>query len=167
MRSVAHAAVILGRRALRNLVLCIAVRDALKGTRVEGFDHAQFAEDSLRRAVAAAILAESAGLDRDEAFTAGLLQDFGLLALFVVQPHAGVCYADLRRLDPDCRLEHEREHFCTGHDGAGALLAGQWELPQQLRDALACHHARAPEPSTPLAKVLAAADWAGGGVRGR
>jgi sigma-B regulation protein RsbU (phosphoserine phosphatase) len=57
VRTVAHAAVILGQRALRNLVLCIAVRDALKGTQIANFDTEQFAEDCLRRAVAARVLA--------------------------------------------------------------------------------------------------------------
>ena len=137
VRTVAHAAVILGQRALRNLVLCIAVRDALKGSRIANFDSGQFAEDSLRRAVAAGMLARLVGMDRDEAFTAGLLQDFGLMVLFVARPQAEVDFAALRKLDPASRLAMECTHFALGHDVAGAAIAEQWALPAELRAAIA------------------------------
>jgi len=159
VRTVAHAAVILGQRALRNLVLCIAVRDALKGAQIANFDSERFAEDSLRRAVAASLLAQFAGLDREEAFTAGLLQDFGLMVLFVVQPQADVRYSELRSLNPQRRLVLERERFCMGHDAAGALIAEQWELPADLREAIAAHHSRDTAQSSRLANTLCCADW--------
>ncbi len=157
--TVAHAAVILGQRALRNLVLCIAVRDALADTVIAGFDNAQFAEDSLRRAVAAGLLAPFTGVDREEAFTAGLLQDFGLLALFVARTDAGVTLADLRCLDPDRRVALERERFGATHDATGAALAGQWELPQDLCAAISAHHAPQTADLPALAKTLRGADW--------
>ena len=159
VRTVAHAAVILGQRAVRNLGLCIAVRDALKGTRIANFDSVQFAEDSLRRAVAAGMLAEFAGMDRDEAFTAGLLQDFGLMALFVARPRPDVDFAELRKLDPQRRLALESTHFAMGHDGAGAAIAAQWELPADLRSAIAAHHHDEPVAQSALANVLSCADW--------
>jgi serine phosphatase RsbU (regulator of sigma subunit) len=159
VRTVAHATVILGQHALRNLVLCIAVRDALKGTQIANFNSQLFAEDSLRRAVAASLLGQFAGLDREEAFTAGLLQDFGLMVLFVVQPEVDVRYAELRRLDPERRLALERERFCIGHDAAGALIARQWELPADLREAVAVHHLHDTAQSAGLAKTLCCADW--------
>jgi len=159
VRTVAHAAVILGQRALRNLVLCIAVRDALKGVQIANFSSEQFAEDSLRRAVAASLLAEFAGLDREEAFTAGLLQDFGLMVLFVAQPHAGVSFNELRGMDPQGRLASECAHFCMSHDTAGAMIAEQWELPEDLREAIATHHLDDVAQSTAMIKTLRCADW--------
>ncbi|MDH3451719.1 MAG: HDOD domain-containing protein, partial [Gammaproteobacteria bacterium] len=159
VRTVAHAAVILGQRALRNLVLCIAVRDALKGAQIANFDSGQFAEDSLRRAVAAGVLAEFAGLDRDEAFTAGLLQDFGLMVLFVARPQVDVRFTDLRKLDPQTRLALECARFAVGHDTAGTLIAEQWELPTDLREAIAAHHLDDAQQKSALAKTLCCADW--------
>jgi sigma-B regulation protein RsbU (phosphoserine phosphatase) len=159
VRTVAHAAVILGQRALRNLVLCIAVRDALKGTQIANFDTEQFAEDCLRRAVAAGVLAKFSGVDREEAFTAGLLQDIGLMVLFIVQPQTEARFADLRNLDPQRRLEMECENFGMGHDAAGALIAKQWELPENLREAIAEHHLDDATQSSGLSKTLLCADW--------
>ena len=159
VRTVTHAAVILGRRAMRNLVLCIAVRDTLKATRNANFDGEQFAEDALRRAVAARMLAEYTGLDLEEAFTAGLLQDFGLMVLFVALPQTELRLAELRVLDPERRRTMERTRFPLGHDVAGALIAEQWGLPEDLREAIATHHDDAAVRESALARTLHCADW--------
>lgn len=159
VRTVTHAAVILGRRAMRNLVLCIAVRDALKATQIDNFDSELFAEDSLRRAVAARMLAEFNGLNLEEAFTAGLLQDFGLMVLFVALPQTELRFAELRALDPERRRTMERTQFPLGHDDAGALIAEQWGLPEDLREAIATHHDTAYVGESALARTLLCADW--------
>lgn len=159
VRTVTHAAVILGRRAMRNLVLCIAVRDTLKAARIANFDGEQFAEDSLRRAVAARMLAEYTGLDHEEAFTTGLLQDFGLMVLFVALPQAELHHAELRALDPERRRTIERTRFPLGHDEAGALIAEQWGLPEDIREAIATHHCDDAIRESALGRTLRCADW--------
>lgn len=86
VKSVARAVTVLGNRALRNLVLCISMRDALRADSIRGFDIDAYWEDALRRAVSARSLAALAGLDADECFTVGLLQDFGLLVMLYLMP---------------------------------------------------------------------------------
>ncbi len=163
--SIARAITVLGLRTLRNLALCLAVRDALHRDAPAGFDPAEFWEDALLRAVGARLLARSAGCDRDDCFTAGILQDFGLLVMLYLDPAAAASWPRLRRLDPDARLAREFELFGMTHDGVAALLAEAWELPDELGVALGEHHYAAgdgDDPSaaiSPLARAMYAADW--------
>ena len=78
INSVARAINIIGHQALRNIALCIAVRDTLKPDQLPGFPLGEFWEATLRRAVCARSLAGLADLDAETGFTVGLLQDFGL-----------------------------------------------------------------------------------------
>jgi sigma-B regulation protein RsbU (phosphoserine phosphatase) len=163
VQSVAHAVSLLGQRTLRNLALCISVRDALRENAIPGFDTAGYWEDSLRRAVSARMLAKAARLDPDECFTAGLLQDFGLLVMFFVYKDKVSEWNALRAQDPDARCMAEREIFGTTHEAVVEILASAWELPETLAHALSTHHRVAERgedaPHDALCTVLYCADW--------
>lgn len=156
--SVRHAISLLGMRALRNIVLCLLVREAVQRHAIPGFDITLFWEDTLRRAVTARWLGAHCGLDKDECFTAGLLQDFGLLILFYLHPQTASEYAAMRVQDPVQRLHTEQRLFAMTHAQVLALLVSQWSLPQALGDAIAQHHGTVTELDK-LAKVLHACDW--------
>ena len=135
-----QAITVVGQRALRNLVLCVAARDTLRGDLLHGADLGPLRDAAVRRAAAARRLAERAGADPDECFTVGLLQDLGLLALFRSSPeHMGQWDAFLAA-DPAERLERERELFGFGHDEVGRVLAEAWHLPETLAAVLGDHH---------------------------
>jgi len=163
VKSVARAVTVLGSRALRNMVLCIAMRDALRRDSIPGFNLDLYWEDALRRAVSAKALAGIVGLDPDECFTAGLLQDFGLLVLLYIHPGQVPQWQRLAGLDPDQRLELEADLFHATHDEVGYLLASHWDLPADLAVAMGFHHAEIPDDIGPddalLCKVTTCADW--------
>lgn len=161
--SAAHAVTLLGQRALRNLALCVAMRDALRPDAIPGLNMNEYWEQSLRRAVAARCLATAAKLDAEDCFTAGLLQDFGLLVmLFVDQDRAGDWWR-LAAADPDERYTLEMSLFQMTHDRVGETLATAWELPQELRQVMGHHHAPVLEnrasSMTDLCKLAHCADW--------
>lgn len=161
--SVGRAVTVLGQRALRNLVLCITVRDALSRGKRAGLDATLYWEDSLRRAVGARLLAKQIGSDPDNAFTAGLLADFGLLAMFHVHANKAPLWGQLRALDPERRYEAERQHFGVTHDRIIMMLARTWALPDELVQVLGHHH-RCEKSSLgngqqQLCVLLSAADW--------
>lgn len=162
IQSIPRAITLLGQRTLRNLALCVSVRDALGKDALRGLDTRTFWEDAIRRAVAARALGARAQLDRDECFTAGLLQDFGLLVLFYLHPQHIPQWPQLRAAEPGARLDKEQAVFGTTHDQVGQTLAQQWGLPGELASALGRHHAPPNEPTDqqipPLAHILAAAD---------
>lgn len=163
--SVSRAVSLLGQRSLRHYVLCLAMRDALDADALHGSDVSVFWRASFARAVAARILGQAAGVDPEECFTAGLLLDIGLAALFHTRPDQIGHYPAFMRENPEDRLEREREIFGVTHDRVGAILAEAWGLPERLVRAIGEHH-RSPDAvrghrSAPsLGAVALVADWA-------
>ena len=105
IRSVEQATAILGTRAIRNIAVTQAVRVATAKTDSGEFDDLQFWEDSLRRATAGLLLARVAGYeDPPEAFTVGLIQDLGTLAMAVRFPKASGPLQSAMRLPAAERL---------------------------------------------------------------
>jgi serine phosphatase RsbU (regulator of sigma subunit) len=161
--SVAHAITLIGQRTLRHIVLCVAMRDALKPTQLPTLSVEAFWTSALRRAVCARSLATHTGLDTDIAFTVGLLQDFGLLVLFYLYPNRIAEWPELSELAPDDRYAMEQQLFNTTHDQVGRQLAESWNLPQTLSLSMGHHH----RPSTAdhdaadiaFCRLAQCADW--------
>lgn len=145
--SVERAVVMLGFDALRSAVLSVQVFDILDRSTSGGvamprpvFDRVMFWQHSLAVAHLCEQLAGGAGIGRNinkqEAFTAGLLHDLGALALHVILPAAfdRVCeYAETNSVSLD--------HACRTIIGldthtAGRRLAEHWRLPHALGDVL-------------------------------
>lgn len=163
VRSIPQAVAIIGQRALRNMVLCITVRDSLRHSEPHGIDMGNFMDDMLRRAVCARLLGEDKGLDAQECFTAGILQDFGLLVMFKQQPVTAGEWQQLRRANPALRQQLEHELFGTTHDAVGLMIGRGWGLPDELTTVMACHHAadhvEIERGLLPACHVAECADW--------
>ncbi|KAA3630484.1 MAG: HDOD domain-containing protein [Proteobacteria bacterium] len=160
--SVKRAVTVLGNRALRNLGLCLAVRDALRPDAISGLDPAHHWEDALRRATSARLLAKALGQDADECFTLGLLQDCGLLVMFMRWPERLEELPEILAADPDNRYALEQQHFGVTHDQVAAYLARQWGLPEEIAALLDQHHhcgTAAPEEIETRCRILYCADW--------
>lgn len=160
--SAAHAVTLLGQRALRNLALCVAMRDALRTDAIPGLDMSAYWEQALRRAVAARCLAQAARLNSEECFTSGLLQDFGLLVMLYVAPERAGEWQRLATADPEARYGLEQDLFGTTHDRVGKQLAAAWELPPELRRVMGEHHAPPPAAGADddgLCRAAHCADW--------
>ena len=163
VKSAAHAVAVLGNRVLRNLALCLAVRDALKPDAIPGFDMLTYWEDALRRAVGAKLIAKQVGFDPDEAFTIGLLQDFGMLAMIFAMPDLAAHWPQLRPALPEDRRRMEHKIFGITHDKVGLMLAKTWSLPGGLAMPMACHHSLdadgLPEHHRQACAIALGADW--------
>ncbi len=163
VQSLSHAVTILGQRTLRNLVLCLSVRDAVGKDAIPGLDTSAYWEDSLRRAVSAKLLAPQLKQNPDDCFTAGLLQDFGLLVLFYLRPEMAMYWDELRSLDPEARLEAEQQYFGHSHTDVITLLADAWDLPEELGQVLGTHHRcedkELDQDCRHLCRILLCADW--------
>lgn len=146
--TVGRAVAVLGNRSLRNLALCIAVQNcASKG--LGAFDLSRFWEDSLRRAVASRMLAERYSgeqVDPMEAFTSGLLQDLGVLALVQTYPDRAAKWMEHVGRMPEDRRRVELEVFGHAHDDVAEQMVEAWSLPPELAMPMRHHHhpARAP-----------------------
>ena len=165
VRSANQAVAVLGNRALRNIALCFAVRDATRAESMKGFDVVEFWEDALRRAVGARHFAGLLGIDQEEAFTLGLLQEFGIMVMIHVMPGKVSSWPIIRATSMVDRPRVEHENFGTSHTHVGWMLARNWGLPEEIGIAIANHHDESPqglsEASRKLCQVARAAEVLG------
>jgi putative nucleotidyltransferase with HDIG domain len=125
---------------LRGLVLSAHAFEGLApARRIEGFDLGAVQRHCLSVAQVARRLLPH-GEERDDAFTAALLHDVGLLALAADEGDylAGV----LARARAERRpvVDIELEERGVTHAELGAQLLAQWGLPDSIVEAVAYHH---------------------------
>ncbi len=156
--TIQEAVVVLGFRAVRSMVLAIGMSGLLRADRCPGFDAHSYQLHGVGAAIAALELATMAGVNRDLAFTAGLLHDIGKLALAANFPTE---YGEVLayRKSHDCFLVvAERDLLGIDHGEVGGLLAEAWHFPSPLREAVSGHHAPATETADSLANLVHLAD---------
>lgn len=158
--SVSHAISIVGRQALRSLVLGISIFDTMK-SRDPNASHTQ--ESLWRHAVATAaaaqLIAETVGkVNSEEAYIAGLMHDIGKVALDMLRPgefRQAVHLTENASIDQD--REFEQKSCGIDHTAIGGLIAEKWALPSGLRGAVLYHHdpAAASAEPTPIRRIIA------------
>jgi HD-like signal output (HDOD) protein len=152
--SVRHAATYLGRRTLRLMTLGVLVESLMRNVR------GRFYPEYWRRAFTTAVVSERLAQCRkdvleDEAYTAGLLADVGMLVF---------AQLETKRYEPLYEtLSHgmelirgEEREFGYGHPLLGARLMLHWGLPEQLATAVANHHGTS-TAAAPLDRTVHAA----------
>lgn len=125
----------LGVGALRTLMLQQSLRAAT--LHIKSLDE-RLARIVWRRSLASACvmseLSAFAGIDREEAFLAGLLHDVG--NIIVLRSTAGQEAVLRHKLDIEAF-----EYLCLEtHQEFGELIADAWDLPLSLKDLIADHH---------------------------
>jgi putative nucleotidyltransferase with HDIG domain len=138
-----HTAIImLGFNAIRNAIVSVSVFESFGGKlRLDGFDLSDFWKHSLAVAVTSKNLSYSTRTNSpDNCFVGGLLHDVGkiVLARFFQEEFAAIWST--------CRSEKlsfdlaEQRVMPISHAAIGAHLAGRWQLPSGLVDAIRLHH---------------------------
>lgn len=137
--STLQAVMLLGFERVQSLAVAIGVRTYLKDSL-----EAPVLKGCWRHSLACAIIAEqlsgAALIDKDAAYTAGVLHDIGRLALAVCHRRK---YADFLRsteTQPCDVLARERELFGVDHCQAGKALISSWNLPEKFAQIAAHHH---------------------------
>jgi putative nucleotidyltransferase with HDIG domain len=136
--SVVQASMLLGFHRLKSVVITVGLRAYLKGS------FSPLMALCWRHSVACAIIAEqSAGwsrLDREFAYTAGILHDIGRVALATVMPGPYALVVERGADQPRELLRVEQELCGIDHCQAGRSLVAAWNLPPAFIDVAACHH---------------------------
>ena len=130
--SIKKAVSILGLKSIEKIVTAQAVIGAVENPHREGFDQEAFWSDALFRALAAREIASLAGMEEDEAFLGGLLQDIAIPVLLKDWWKSyGKVFAKAR--NEGRRLSSvEQEMLSWDHAQAAAWMAAQWQLPEIL-----------------------------------
>lgn len=156
--SIQLACSILGLKVIKNIVVQATVVESF-GTSVPGlesFDPGWLWDHSFKTAMAARLLVErteiQSGMDKEDAYTSGLIHDVGKLLLLQSTPAQFGEAVLLSRAEGIPLAKAEAEEFGFSHAHVGGLLANRWQLPELVQAAVMYHHSPATE----------ADDWARG-----
>lgn len=139
--TVDRAVLVLGASMVKCLALSVAIYNPPQNIKGKfDYDVRSLYTHFLSTAIAARQICEATGLAKpEEAFTAGLLHDIGMLYILKVAP---VEYTQiLKQHEAGSGLVNlERETFDTDHAEIGYLISRQWKLPASLQNAIGNHH---------------------------
>jgi HD-like signal output (HDOD) protein len=137
--SVMQAIAVLGANNLQGLCLTVGVRGYMGKTLSQPAMRALW-RHNLACALIADQLASVGQMDRDIAYTAGVMHDIGRLALAVIRPKEYSIPLGAHSGPPASILAAERELFGWDHCEAGRQLIMDWKLPSEFEAVVADHH---------------------------
>lgn len=156
--SIHEAIVILGFRAVSNLVMAAALTGYFRPPPESHFDLERFWSHGLYSALGARTLARQVSLDPEAGFTVGLLHDIGQLMLVSVRPSWHTLVFNRQQIDQCDWLSAERKALGFDHTQSGAALAERWHFPAEILAAVANHHAPSDTGKVTLADVVHLSD---------
>ncbi|HHJ12981.1 MAG TPA: HDOD domain-containing protein [Gammaproteobacteria bacterium] len=140
--TVSRAVTVIGTAELYQLVLSISAVKSFSGIANELVRMETFWRHSVYTGLMARALAIRANvLHPERLFVAGMMHDIGALVLYHQRPH--VMQELLLIADGDEQLLYtaEMDRFGFSHATVAARLMENWQLPDELIDAIAWHHA--------------------------
>ena len=136
---IAHAVTMVGTDRVKTMASLVAVNRMVRNAvRIEALRKVWI--HSLVTAIIADEAARAARMDRESAYTAGLLHNLGTLGLMSAYPAE---YSRMLEVSDDFGfdlLQTERDLFEIDHCAAGAYLAQDWDFPDELAAVIATHH---------------------------
>ena len=137
--SVLQAIAVLGANNLNGLCLTVGVRGYMGKALNQPAMRAIF-RHNLATALIADQVASVGFLDRDVAYTCGVMHDIGRLALAVLRPKEYSLPLGAHSGTPSSILRAERELFGWDHCEVGRQLIRDWKLPPEFEPIVADHH---------------------------
>ncbi len=141
--TVRHAVNLLGLGTIRTMAVSYCMAGLHNDLRLTRAESRRFWEASLCKAVAARCLA--ARLEpalAEEAFVAGLFEDFAAPVMYAIAKQPYMDILTDRSNDARTQLEKERDLLGLDHTEVGRILAQKLELPEVFVDTIAFHHNR-------------------------
>lgn len=158
VNTLSQAITMLGINTARSLAVAQAYQQATSGKPGASlFDRNVFWQHCLATATAARVLARLKRLhDPELAFIAGMLHDSGRMALDRFMPFELDRAIQLSIETNIPLIEAEQEVMQFDHSDVGVMLAEQWGLPDQLKEAIEFHHQEVAYEENPLACLIRA-----------
>ncbi|PLW68409.1 sensor domain-containing diguanylate cyclase [Pseudohalioglobus lutimaris] len=139
--SIQQAISILGTNAVRSLVLSFSFLSLNKPKGTERFDFNQFWQRSLASAVSTKLILEQLpGVDAEQAFLAGLLQNLGELVLACTVPERFEAVLEELEKGEQDQSAIERELLQLDHARVGYEVSHYWSFPPALSLPILYHH---------------------------
>ncbi len=138
--SVLQAIAVMGANNLQGLCLTVGVRGYM-GKALNQPAMRAIWRHNLACALIADQLASVGFMNRDVAYTSGVIHDIGRLALAVIRPKEYSLPLGAHSGPPASILNAERELFGWDHCEAGRQLVIDWKLPSEFEAVVGDHHA--------------------------
>jgi len=137
--TIEQALAALGANTLKGMCVTVDVRTYL-GNAISHPAMRNLWRHNLACAMIAERIASAGSIDKDTAYTAGILHDVGRVALAVIQPRGYAALLDKHHGPAASMLLAEREMFGLDHCQAGRQLIADWKLPKSFETVVADHH---------------------------
>lgn len=137
--SILQAIAVLGANHLQGLCLTVGVR-AYLGKSLSQPSMRSLWHHNLACALIAEQLASAGSMDKDIAYTSGVMHDIGRLALAVIRPSEFALLLGTHAGTPISILQGERDLFGWDHCETGRQLIADWKLPPEFEAVVAQHH---------------------------
>ncbi len=139
VKTVEHAVVVLGMRAVRDLAMSLAAANLFNdGNPAAEIARQELWHHSLSCATISRLLARHVGVSPDEAYLAGIFHDAGKLVFLDTIPEryatvtSGRCIGDIIRI--------EQTEFGISHQELGLECGDNWGLSFEISEAIGFHH---------------------------
>lgn len=153
-----RALTILGTNVIKNIALSFVIAEEYSSKQGEPFfDFDYFWRRSVTTGVAANLLVEVLGKKDEDIFVTALLQDIGILAMYLTK---GTEYAqtikEYTTYGSSTLIASEREKYLFDHQMLGGVLLESWNIPATITTPLRYHHEpdKAPEEHREKATIL-------------
>jgi putative nucleotidyltransferase with HDIG domain len=141
--TIEQAVAALGASALKGICMTVGVR-AYLGNAISYPAMRNLWRHNLACAMIAQRIARAGAwdgsIDKDAAYTAGILHDVGRVALAVIQPKGYAALLEKHHGTSASMLLAEREMFGLDHCEVGRQLIADWKLPKSFEAVVADHH---------------------------
>lgn len=162
VNSVRHAVSLMGMTKVRNTVMTLSVTKLLNHKELPaGWSPAQFNLHAAASAILADLIAAELSVEYPEgAFTAGLLQNVGMMLIAISLPREYERVRDLCERGGQDLIDAEHVVLELDHQELSREALAQWNLPLPIQEAVARHHGPHDQhgSSFPLSRVVAVAD---------
>ena len=138
-RTILQAIAVLGGNHLQGMCLTVGIRCYL-GSSLNHPVIRNVWRHNLACALISKELAAAGFMDKDTAYTAGVLHDIGRLALAVIRPSEYAALLSTHEGSGESILPRETELFGCDHCEAGSKLAADWKLPAEFTPVVSEHH---------------------------
>lgn len=153
--SLAQATSLLGTQTLKNIALSFVIVGDFQDNPQASFNLNLFWRRAITTAVAAELLAEATGYKNDDLFVSALLQDIGILIMFLSDATSYTEMLDNKRINGMNTCQAEKERFGFDHTEVGFHLLATWDLPGTICGPIRYHHSgEAGTPYQEAARIL-------------
>jgi len=131
--SLAQATGMIGTDAIKNIALSFVIVQEFQNPLQGSFDMQYFWRRAVTTAVAAEVVGNTVNHKDQDLFVSGLLQDIGVLILFLSLPEDYTAVLDKKRISGNRLSSAEMEQFGCDHTEIALYLANAWNLPDSIK----------------------------------